>query len=95
MANKIDVMRIIEEKKTVTSDDMAEALEMSPQGANSVLWALENKKMIYRIRVGHYYLYALTVMGERIIEKQGPIDPSERLLLLELNDESGMNREGW
>lgn len=84
---RIDILFVLDEMDTFTSQDVSTALEISNSGANDMLLRMENKKIVYRIRIGKSYVYALTAMAKRIVKKSAPINPDERALLLEFTGE--------
>lgn len=77
-----DILRIMYEKDTFTQDDLASALEVTPQAVSKIFGRLQEAQMIERVRVGHYWLYALTARARKLVEKLTPMDLDERLLPL-------------
>lgn len=87
MKNTIDILRVMWDLNTFTSDDLACALDFTRSGANQVLSALEKAKYVYRVKMSHNYVYALTPKAEKAIVRAGPIDPCERVLPLAFLDD--------
>lgn len=77
-----DVLRIVYELQTFTCQELAEALEMTSQGAAKHLDEMLGKHLIHRLRIGYTYLYAPTVKLALLVSKLPAIDPDERCLPL-------------
>lgn len=81
--NKVhDVLRVMDELNTFTNADIEDALEMSQTGAARVTAEFAKRGLIYKVKIGHMYLWALTIKGERLTSNSNPIDLEERALLL-------------
>lgn len=78
-----DILRVMAELKTFTSDDVAEALEMTRSAANARFSDMLEGKWLIRVKSGHNYLYALSEKAERRVASLPAIDPDERCLLIE------------
>ena len=77
-----DELRIVAEMQTFTQSDLAEACQFSNQYASMVFDQLVRAKLIYRVRVGKSWLYALTERGKAAVARMPAIDENERCLPL-------------
>lgn len=75
-----DILRVLDELNTFTSDDVARALEMTRSGANFLLAGLFSRKWLERVKSGHNYVYALSDKAKRRIAKLPAISGDERVL---------------
>lgn len=78
-----DIRRIMAELYTFDAATLIDVLELSDAAVNDMLRAEMARGYVYRERVGHAYLYALTEKGVRFAARMPKIDPEERCLLLE------------
>lgn len=77
-----DILRVLAELHTFTSDDVAEALEMTRSGANYLISDMYEAKWLERVKSGHSYVYGLTEKARAKLAKLPPVDPEERCLML-------------
>lgn len=77
-----DILRIMAELHTFTSEDLAAALDVptGTTGGRLPQWFREG--YLVRVKFGHTYVYGLSAKGCRMAEKLPPVDPEERCLLL-------------
>lgn len=77
-----DILRIMAELHTFTSDDLADAQEITRSAANAQLEQFIKKRLVVRIRAGKSFLYALSETGKKRAQALPAIDLDERALLL-------------
>lgn len=90
-----DILRVLAELHTFTSDDVAEALEMTRSGANFHLDDLLSGKWVERVKSGHNYVYGLSDKALRRIAKLPPVDLEERCLMLWVCSHSETIVKSW
>lgn len=77
-----DELRIMSERETFTQEDLQADLQCSSAWTSRFFAALVRSKYIERIRVGSYWLYAITPRGKRAVASFPALDTEERCLLL-------------
>jgi len=90
-----DILRVLSEMHTFTSDDVAEALDMTRSGANARLLDMLEGKWLIRVKSGHNYLYGLSDKSLRRLAGLPAIDPNERALLLEMCQHDETYTHSW
>lgn len=73
-----DKMRVMLELKSFSVPDLAEAFEVSSSAAQQQIEEWLSKKVVYRVRAGKAFLYALSEKWEARAAALPPIDPNER-----------------
>jgi len=75
-----DILRVMAELYTFTSEDLAEALDCPAGTTGGLLPQWVRAGYVVRFKFRKTYLYALSRRGERLAEKLPPVDPEERCL---------------
>lgn len=76
-----DELRIMADWGTFTQSDLQADLGCSDSWTSSIFAYLVQAKLIERVRVGHFWLYALSEKGKRAVNSLPVLDEKERCLL--------------
>lgn len=77
-----DIIRVVNDLKTFTAIDLANALEWPEGTAGARLSEWCKTGYVVRVKINRTFLYAVSPKSARIYAKLPPIDPDERCLPL-------------